>query len=128
MYATVPCGSDYHVVLPDAATVHARLVDKYGNPASVTGHDWLNLMDADDDVTPMYSAHWSADGTMSFTGLAPGRYFFYESSHKYAYFDVAEGQTVDVDVPFGAVTPTSAPPTSDPPTSAPPSESVTPTP
>jgi hypothetical protein len=105
MYHDITCGSDYHVVLPRAATLHARLVDGSGNPAPGTGHDPVALFQAEDTTTPFAGLHWADDGTLSFTGLAPGRYVLAERGHPSKYFDVTEGQTLDLDVAWGSSTP-----------------------
>jgi hypothetical protein len=114
MYANVPCGSDHHVVLPDAATVDFRLTDSAGNPVSGVGHDPLNLFEMPDETTPFAVLRWAADGTTSFTGLAPGKYMYFEPGHQYRYFTVTEGATVAVDVPWGgaSVSPSATPPPS----------------
>jgi protocatechuate 3,4-dioxygenase beta subunit len=95
MYHVVPCGSTYRIVLPRAAAVTVQLVDDQDHPIAEAGHQ-VGLFLAEESSTPLVSLHTAADGTASFTGLRPGRYFLYESPHAYRYFDVTAGQTADL--------------------------------
>jgi hypothetical protein len=95
MYHVVPCGSTYRIVLPRAATVTVQLVDDQNHPIAEAGHQ-VGVFMSEEGSTPLASLHTAADGTASFTGLRPGRYFLYESPHVYQYFDVTAGQTADL--------------------------------
>lgn len=95
MYGNVACGSSHLVVLPAAASAHVQLVDAQNHPITEAGHQ-LGLFMAEDEATALVQVFTGADGSASFTGLRPGKYFFYESPHTYVYFAVTAGGTAEV--------------------------------
>jgi hypothetical protein len=95
MYGTVACGSSHLVVLPAAASVTVQITDAQDQPVTEAKHQ-LGLFMAEEESTALVQLVTAADGSASFSGLRAGRYFLYESPHKYVYFTVTAGGSATV--------------------------------
>jgi hypothetical protein len=95
MYGSVACGSSHLLVLPRAASVDVQITDAQDQPITEAKHQ-LGLFMAEDESTALVQLFTAADGSASFGGLRAGKYFLYESPHKYGYFTVTAGEHATV--------------------------------
>lgn len=98
-YDAVPCGSTHRIVLPDAGTVRVTYVDDEGRPLADRSL-YAHIGTEADKAVPISFRAQPADenGTVTLTGIAPGRFWVVAGGGKFHWVTLREGETVDLRV------------------------------